>query len=56
MNKYYKPKSVIMKGPRLGRKWRLGKKTQFRVADDGSLMMGQWLYVSDDETVKQMVL
>ena len=45
-----------MRGPRLGRKWRLGKKTQFRVADDGSLMMGQWLYVPDDETVKHMVL
>ena len=30
--------------------------TKFRVADDGSLMMGQRLYVPNDETVKRMVL
>ena len=29
---------------------------KFQVANDGSLMMGQWLYVPNDETVKQMVL
>jgi hypothetical protein len=29
---------------------------KFRVADDGSLMMGQRLYVPNDETVKWMVL
>jgi hypothetical protein len=30
--------------------------TKFQVADDGSLMMGQRLYMPNDETVKQMVL
>jgi hypothetical protein len=29
---------------------------KFQVADDGSLMMGQWLYVPNDETIKRMVL
>ena len=29
---------------------------KFRVADDGSLMMGQRFYVPNDETVKRMVL
>ncbi|XP_061975772.1 uncharacterized protein LOC133697312 [Populus nigra] len=33
-----------------------GVEMKFRVADDGSLMMGQWLYVPNDETVKRMVL
>jgi hypothetical protein len=33
-----------------------GVETKFQVADDGSLMMGQWLYVPNDETVKGMVL
>jgi hypothetical protein len=33
-----------------------GIETPFQVADDGTLMMGQRLYVPDDEMVKQMVL
>ena len=33
-----------------------GVETKFQVADDGSLMMGQQLYVPNDETVKQMIL
>ena len=33
-----------------------GVETKFQVADNGSLMMGQRLYVPNDETVKQMVL
>jgi hypothetical protein len=33
-----------------------GVETKFQVADDGSLMMGQWLYMPNDETVKRMVL
>ena len=34
----------------------VGVEMKFQVADDGSLMMGQRLYVSNDETVKRMVL
>jgi len=34
----------------------VGVETQFRVADDGSLMMGQWLYVPNNKMVKRMVL
>ena len=30
--------------------------TKFQVADDGSLMMGQRLYVPNDKIVKRMVL
>lgn len=33
-----------------------GEEMKFRVANDGSLMMGQRLYVPDDEIVKQIVL
>ena len=29
---------------------------KFRVTNDGSLMMGQRLYVPNDETIKRMVL
>jgi hypothetical protein len=34
----------------------VGVEMKFQVADDGSLMMGQRLYVPNDETVKRMVL
>jgi hypothetical protein len=34
----------------------VGVETKFQVADDGSLMMGQRLYVPNDEAVKRMVL
>jgi hypothetical protein len=34
----------------------VGVETQFRVANDGSLMMGQWLYVPNNKMVKRMVL
>jgi len=33
-----------------------GVETKFQVADDRSLMMGQQLYVPNNETVKRMVL
>jgi hypothetical protein len=33
-----------------------GVETKFQVADDRSLMMGQRLYVPNNETVKRMVL
>ena len=33
-----------------------GEEMKFRVANDGSLMMGQRLYVPNNETVKRMVL
>ena len=33
-----------------------GIEKRFRIANDGTLMMGQRLYVPDDETVKRMVL
>jgi hypothetical protein len=47
---------VLIKTQLQPRKQTDPKHTKFQVADDGSLMMGQRLYVSNDETVKEMVL
>jgi hypothetical protein len=33
-----------------------GVEMKFQIMNDGSLMMGQWLYVPNDGTVKRMVL
>ena len=43
-------------GSKIRKNMEVGVETKFQVADDGSLMMGQRLYVPNDETVKQMVL
>ena len=34
----------------------VGVEMKFQVADDGSLMMGQRLYIPNDETIKWLVL
>jgi len=41
---------------KIRKKMEAGMETPFRVADDGSLMMGQCLYVLDNKMVKEMIL
>lgn len=48
--------SSDIKGFKIRKKMEVGIKTLFRLADDGSLMLGQCLYVPDDKMIKQMVL
>jgi hypothetical protein len=43
-------------GSKIRKNVEAGVETKFQVADEGSLMMGQWLYVPNDETVKRIVL
>ena len=43
-------------GSKIRKNVEAGVEMKFQVADDGSLMMGQRLYVANDETVKRMVL
>uniref|UniRef100_A0A6N2LEE9 Reverse transcriptase domain-containing protein n=1 Tax=Salix viminalis TaxID=40686 RepID=A0A6N2LEE9_SALVM len=43
-------------GSKIRRNVEAGVEMKFRVANDGSLMMGQRLYVPNDETIKRMVL
>jgi len=43
-------------GSKIRKNVEAGAEMKFRVADDGSLMMGQRLYVPNDETIKRMVL
>jgi hypothetical protein len=43
-------------GSKIRKNMEVGVETKFQVADDGSLMMGQRLYVPNDEAVKRMVL
>jgi hypothetical protein len=43
-------------GSKIRKNVEAGVEMKFQVVDDGSLMMGQRLYVPNDETVKRMVL
>jgi len=48
--------SSDVEGSKIRKKMETEIATPFRVTDDGSMMMGQRLYVPNDETVKWMVL
>jgi hypothetical protein len=45
-----------IEGSKIRKKIEAGMETPFRVADDGSLMMGQCLNVLDNMMVKKMIL
>ena len=43
-------------GSKIRRDVEAGVEMKFRIANDGSLMMGQRLYIPNDRTIKQMIL
>ena len=43
-------------GSKIRKNLEVGVEMPFQIANDGSLIMGQWLYVSNKETVTRMVL